>query len=263
MNAEAGEVLLDVRGLGISFLLGDTTVSATRDVSFAVRAGERVGIVGESGCGKTITGLSLLGLLPPGVRQVSGTVRHHGRALDTAGIASLRGKTIGLVQQSPAGCLNPMVTIGRHFRETLACDGIAGRAATQAAIARLGELGLADPSGLLAAYPFQLSGGMQQRVQIARCLAQSPEVMLMDEPFGALDAETRAHVQADLLRYLKVGVGLWKVGSHTTVVKHRLSSVEKPIVDTDSRMKAIAGVDDISDDEWEALLEQSMIGGAA
>ena len=89
-----------------------------------------------------------------------------------------------------------------------------------------------------------------------------------DEDVVALNAAAElmnlTDVQADLLRYLKVGVGLWKVGSsHTTVVKHRLSSVEKPIVDTDSRMKAIAGVDDISDEEWEALLEQSMIGGAA
>lgn len=105
-----------------------------------------------------------------------------------------------------------------------------------------------------------LAHGLLDDTGIKIAYRQSGEIALT----AAAELMNLTDVQADLLRYLKVGVGLWKVGSsHTTVVKHRLSSVEKPIVDTDSRMKAIAGVDDISDDEWEALLEQSMIGGAA
>jgi len=100
-----------------------------------------------------------------------------------------------------------MVTIGRHFRETLACDGIAGRAATQAAIALLGELGLADPSGLLAAYPFQLSGGMQQRVVIALALARQPDYLIADEPTTDLDLTSQAQI-LDLLDALRRRRGL-------------------------------------------------------
>lgn len=185
---------LSVEALRLESGLPSMPAVLVNGVSFSVAPGRTLALVGSSGGGKSLTTLALLGLLPPGVRQVSGTVRHHGRALDSAGIASMRGKTIGLVQQSPAGCLNPMVTIGRHFRETLACDGIAGRAATQAAIALLGELGLADPSGLLAAYPFQLSGGMQQRVVIALALARQPDYLIADEPTTDLDLTIQAQI---------------------------------------------------------------------
>ena len=120
MNAPAEEPLLDVRGLGISFLIGHDTVAATQDVTFAVRPGERVGIVGESGCGKTITGLSLLGLLPPATTRVAGQAIFEGENLVGMPLSRLRhvrGRKISMIFQEPMSALDPVFTVGIQIAE--------------------------------------------------------------------------------------------------------------------------------------------------
>ena len=202
MNAEAGEVLLDVRGLGISFLLGDTTVSATRDVSFAVRAGERLGIVGESGCGKTITGLSLLGLLPPATTRVVGAAMFEGENLvgmKLSRMRHIRGRRISMIFQEPMSALDPVFTIGQQIGETIRTHfNATKREARERAIEALASVGIPSPARVHDSYPHQLSGGMRQRAMIAIALVCEPKLLIADEPTTALDVTIQAQI-IDLL----------------------------------------------------------------
>ncbi|MCQ4160612.1 ATP-binding cassette domain-containing protein [Roseomonas sp. GC11] len=189
------------------------------DVSLTLRRGEVLALVGTSGGGKSLTTLALLGLLPPGVRQVAGLLRQDGVALDAAGQAALRGRRIGFVQQAPRGGFNPLVTIGRHFSETLACDGLRGPAARARAAALLQEAGFPEPARLLPLYPSQLSGGMLQRAMIALALARQPDFLLADEPTTDLDLVVQAQI-LDLLDGLvaRRGIGLLLVTHDLSVV---------------------------------------------
>ena len=175
-----------------------------RGVSLTLRRGRVLGLVGTSGSGKSLTTLALLDLLPPGVRQVAGMV-----ALDDAPAdrVALRGRTVGLVQQAPRGGFNPLVTIGRHFTETLACDGIRDAAARDAMLELLREVGFGDPASVVGLYPTQLSGGMLQRIMIALALARDPDFLLADEPTTDLDLVVQAQL-LDLLERLVVRRGL-------------------------------------------------------
>ncbi|MGH7061378.1 MAG: ABC transporter ATP-binding protein, partial [Stellaceae bacterium] len=200
--------LLEVKDLHTEFRTGAGVVSAVDGVSYSVERGETVAIVGESGSGKTVGALSLLRLIPnPPGRITKGEILFGGRdllQLSDEGMRQVRGGDIGMIFQEPMTSLNPVLTIGRQVTETLEQHRGADRAtAHRRAIEVLGLVGIADPERRLKQYPHQLSGGMRQRVAIARTLALRPRIILMDEPFGALDPHTRMNMQ-DLL------VGLWR-----------------------------------------------------
>ncbi len=194
-----------------------------RGVSLALRRGRVLALVGPSGGGKSLTTLALLDLLPPGIRRAAGEFALDGRVLDRAGQAALRGGVVGYVQQSPRAGFNPLVTIGRHFTETLAAAGLRGAAAPARMEALLREVGFADPAALPGLYPSQLSGGMLQRAMIALALARDPAFLLADEPTTDLDLVTQAGV-LDLLEGLAArrGIGLLIV-THDLAVVARLA----------------------------------------
>lgn len=196
-------------------------VALVDGVSLALRRGEVLGLVGTSGGGKSLTTLALLGLLPRGVRRVAGVLRLDGAVLHADAQAALRGRRIGFVQQAPRGGFNPLVTLGRHFRETLACDGLRGAAATARAEALLREVGFDAPARLLPLYPGQLSGGMLQRAMLALALARAPDFLLADEPTTDLDLI----VQAQILGLLEGLVARRRLG--LLLVTHDLSVVAR------------------------------------
>lgn len=188
-------------------------------VSLSLERGRVLGLVGTSGGGKSLTTLAIPDLLPPGVRRAAGTVALDGRVLDAAGQAALRGTVLGFVQQAPRAGFNPLVTLGRHFRETLACDGLRGRAAEARMLALLREVGFARPEALPPLYPSQLSGGMLQRAMLALALCRDPDFLLADEPTTDLDLVAQA-VVLDLLDGLvaRRGIGLLLVTHDLSVI---------------------------------------------
>jgi peptide/nickel transport system ATP-binding protein len=197
MSTAAGPrpALLEVTGLTVRF--GEHTV--VDDVSFAIAAGERLAMIGESGSGKTLTALSLIGLTPEGA-TVSGSVRFAGAELigrPESDIKQLRGEQIAMVFQNPQTALNPLMRVGKQVAEPLRRHhGLAKTAALDAAIALCGRVGLPDPERTVRAYPHQLSGGQRQRVGIAIALACRPALLIADEPTTALDVTVQAGVLA-------------------------------------------------------------------
>jgi peptide/nickel transport system ATP-binding protein len=198
--------LLDVQRLTTSFFLDEGCLPAVDDVSFEIAAAETVAIVGESGCGKTIVALSILGLVPLPGRVVSGRVLFEGRDLRQASAEALRqvrGTGIGMVFQDPGAALNPVVRIGRQIAEVIrAHRQLTRRDADRAAVRLLGEVGIPDPERRARAYPFELSGGMQQRAAIAIAASAGPKLLIADEPTTALDVTVQAEI-LDLLRDLQ------------------------------------------------------------
>lgn len=199
-DAEAPD-LLCLRDLSVQLPGPDGPVPAVRGVSLTVGAGERVGLVGESGCGKTQTVLAALGLAPVGAR-VEGSARYRGQELVGAPARVLnrvRGARIGLVFQDPAGALNPHLRVATHMTEMLAHHRrVRGRAAREKAAAALEAVRIPDPARCLRRFPHELSGGMRQRVALATALLCEPELLVADEPTTALDVT----VQADILALL-------------------------------------------------------------
>lgn len=173
-------------------------------VSFALHAGRTLGLIGESGCGKSMTALALMGLLPEGA-QVSGSIRWRGQELlgqTEAQWCALRGRHMGLVFQEPGTALNPLHTIGRQVSEGLRIHGASRSEARAGALAALEAVQLPDAAQRMDAYPHQLSGGQRQRVVLATALACKPEILLADEPTTALDVT----LQRDVLALLKARV---------------------------------------------------------
>jgi peptide/nickel transport system ATP-binding protein len=199
----AAHPLLEVRGLRIESRIGGRRHTIVSGFDLTVAAGETVGIVGESGSGKSLTARALIGLLPPGV-FAAGEVLYRGRTLldlPERALARLRGTEIGLIFQDPFTMLNPLRRSGKHITETLRDDQ--GRRLDRArrrreAASRLSEVGIHEAS-VADRYPFQLSGGMRQRVGIAAALARDPKLLIADEPSTALDVTT----QKDILALLK------------------------------------------------------------
>ena len=204
------EALLDVRGLGISFLGGGISVQATRDVSFSVGPGERVGIVGESGCGKTITGLSLLGLLPTATSRVVGEAMFEGQnliGLPLSRMRHVRGRKISMIFQEPMSALDPVFTIGQQIGETIRTHFGAGKKeARERAVDALASVGIPSLARVHDSYPHQLSGGMRQRAMIAIALVCEPRLLIADEPTTALDVTIQAQI-IDLLMELSARRG--------------------------------------------------------
>ena len=202
--------LLDVRGLGISFLIGGGSVQATQDVSFSVQPGERVGIVGESGCGKTITGLSLLGLLPPATTRVAGQAMFEGEnlvGLPLSRMRHVRGRKISMIFQEPMSALDPVFTIGQQIGETILTHfKVDKKQARERAIEALASVGIPSPARVHDSYPHQLSGGMRQRAMIAIALVCEPKLLIADEPTTALDVTIQAQI-IDLLLDLSAKQG--------------------------------------------------------
>ena len=191
--------MLDVRNLSTRFYTQEGTVHAVNGVSFQLSQGETLGIVGESGCGKSVTMLSLLGLIksPPG-RIAGGHAHFLGRDLlemSRKELRRIRGSQIGMIFQDPMTSLNPVLTIGRQLQEPLLVHmGMDRKRSLERVIELLDTVGVSDGRSRLADYPFQFSGGMRQRVMIAMALACTPKILIADEPTTALDVTIQAQV---------------------------------------------------------------------
>jgi peptide/nickel transport system ATP-binding protein len=192
------EPLLSLRHLAIALRAGGRALTITQDVSLAIARGERVGLVGESGCGKTITGLAILGLLPEIAPLPQGEIWFEGRDLLTlseADMRQVRGRRIGMIFQEPMSALDPVFTIGEQISETARTHlGLGRRAARARAIERLAAVGIPAPERRYDAYPHQLSGGMRQRAMIAIALICEPALLIADEPTTALDVTVQAQI---------------------------------------------------------------------
>jgi peptide/nickel transport system ATP-binding protein len=215
--------LLEVDRLQTHFGTPDGVVRAVEGVSFQINAGETLGVVGESGCGKSVTAMSILRLVqePPG--KIAGSIRFDGRELLTlseAEMQTIRGNAISMIFQEPMTSLNPVLTVGRQIGETLRLhQGMDARAAEQKAIEMLVLVGIPAPVRRVHEYPHQLSGGMRQRVMIAMALACNPKLLIADEPTTALDVTIQAQI-LDLMRDLKK-----RLGSAIMLITHDLGVV--------------------------------------
>ena len=200
------ENLLEVRNLSTQFFTADGVVHAVDDVSFELGYGETLGLVGESGCGKSVTALSLTRLVPdPPGKIVAGEILFEGvdlLKLSTDEMRRLRGKDIGFIFQDPLSSLNPTLTIGYQVSESIRQHmGLSQRAAKDRVIELLSKVGIPRPKDRLNDYPFQFSGGMRQRAMIAIALACDPKLLLADEPTTALDVTIQAQI-LELIRKL-------------------------------------------------------------
>jgi oligopeptide/dipeptide ABC transporter ATP-binding protein len=199
------EPLLHVQDLRVQFWTGSGTVYAVNGISFDIAAGETLGIVGESGCGKSVTALALLGLLPRAGRVKTGSARFQGRDLlnlKDRELRKLRGHQIAMIFQDPMTSLNPVLTIGRQLREPLETHfGLSRKEATVRAVDLLDRVGIPGARSRVNDYPHQFSGGMRQRAMIAMALAGRPKLLIADEPTTALDVTIQAQILT-LLREL-------------------------------------------------------------
>ena len=203
--------LLSVRDLRVTFQRsGEKPFVAVDGVSFDVRPGETVGLVGESGCGKSVTSLAIMGLLPRRGVTVEGEVSFQGTNLLTQPAEKMRdrrGRDLGMIFQDPLSSLNPVISIGIQVTEVLERHrGLSRKAAMPIARDMLDKVGIPDPDRRLKDYPHQLSGGMNQRVMIAMALACRPKLLIADEPTTALDVTIQAQILA-LLKELVQGTG--------------------------------------------------------
>ncbi len=213
LHLDAVEIAYRVRGADLRVL---------RDVSFAVRPGEAYGLVGESGCGKSTVALAAIGGLPRNGHVCAGRITVGGQALDGldgAALRRLRAHDVSMVYQDPGRALNPALTVGRQVAEAYELLGRDRASAHAEAEAMLGQVRIAAPARVMASYPHQLSGGMQQRVVIAMALAKNPALLILDEPTTGLDATVEAEV-LDLVAALRA-----ELGTAILLISHNLSLV--------------------------------------
>ena len=222
--------LLEVRELETVFALNGARVHAVDHVSFTIDAGRVLGLVGESGCGKSMTALSLLRLVPPPGRVVGGQVLLEGRdllALSEREMRDVRGAGLAMIFQEPMTALNPVFTVGSQIAEAVRLHHRMGRReAWQRATALLAEVGIPEPARRAHDYPHQLSGGMRQRVMIAIAISCEPRVLVADEPTTALDVTIQAEI-LELLRTLRErhGMGLLLITHDLGVVAEQADEV--------------------------------------
>lgn len=203
--------MLEVTDLRLGFAAGNRTLAAVDGISFAISKGETFALLGESGCGKSATAQGIMRLLPAAGRILGGSIRLDGEnllALPEAEMRERRGGKMAMIFQEPATSLNPVMTVGRQIGEVLwRHRGLAGQEATARSVELLRQVGIADPERRLDEYPFQLSGGMKQRVMIAIALAGEPQLLIADEPTTALDVTVQAQI-LDLLAQLQAERGM-------------------------------------------------------
>jgi len=213
----ATDAALVIDNLSIETTHGQAGRRLVSDVGLRVGAGEVLGLIGESGSGKSMTCLAVMDLLPPGVRVCGGSVRMPGRE------AIRRGRDAAMVLQNPSGCFDPVMTIGGHFKETLRALGLPRDRNPDRAAVALGEAGFDDPESVLPLYPFQMSGGMLQRAMIALAMLGGPRLLLADEATTDLDMPTQAGVLGLIDRLRKTrGLGVLLV-THDLSVAARLA----------------------------------------
>jgi peptide/nickel transport system ATP-binding protein len=217
------EPLLDVRNLQTHFRTPDGVNRAVDGLSFHVNAGETIAIVGESGCGKSVTAMSILRLIPEPPGKIAGEIRFQGRdlvKLSDKEMRAIRGNEVSMIFQEPMTSLNPVLTVGRQIGETLRLhQGLNAHQAEQKSIEMLKLVGIPAPERRVREYPHQLSGGMRQRVMIAMALACNPQLLIADEPTTALDVTIQAQI-LDLMRDLK-----HRVGAAIVLITHDLGVV--------------------------------------
>jgi peptide/nickel transport system ATP-binding protein len=210
-GGDSKQPLLDVRDLGVTFFTDAGPLEAAVGVSFQLRSGRTLGLVGESGCGKSVTALSLLRLVPPPGRITGGRVVLDGQDLvdfSEDELADVRGRRLSMIFQEPMSALNPVFSVGDQVAEVLRIHDRTGRkAALDRAVAMLDRVGIADASRRAGDYPHHLSGGMRQRVMIAMALVHEPDILIADEPTTALDVTVQAQI-LDLMLEMQRDMGL-------------------------------------------------------
>ena len=201
---KSADPLLVVEHLRVEFPTRRGTLTAVDDVSLSIAAGEVLGVVGESGAGKSLTGAAIIGLIDPPGRIAGGEIRLAGRRIDNLpqeALRRIRGREIGAVFQDPLTSLNPLYTVGRQLVETITTHlDLGQKAARDRALSLLNEVGISAPERRIEHYPHQFSGGMRQRVVIALALAAKPKLIIADEPTTALDVSIQAQIIALLKR---------------------------------------------------------------
>ena len=220
----ASDPVLSVRDLRTQFFTRDGIVRAVDGLSFDVKRGETLGIVGESGCGKSVSALSIMGLIPADAgRIVAGSVRFEGTELTTQSerqMRRIRGNRISMIFQEPMTSLNPVLTVGEQIAESLRIhQQLQPRAAWERAVEMLAIVRIADPRRRAGEYPHQLSGGMRQRVMIAIALACNPQVLIADEPTTALDVTIQAQILALMLELKE------RLGTAIVLITHDLGVI--------------------------------------
>jgi peptide/nickel transport system ATP-binding protein len=215
--------LLEVENLQTHFRTPDGVNRAVDGVSFYVEEGETLAIVGESGCGKSVTAMSILRLIPEPPGKIAGALRLEGcdlMTLDDRAMRAIRGNDISMIFQEPMTSLNPVLSIGRQLGETLRLhQGLDHKSAQARAADMLNLVGISEPGRRLREYPHQMSGGMRQRVMIAMALACNPKLLIADEPTTALDVTIQAQI-LDLMSELKR-----RIGAAIVLITHDLGVV--------------------------------------
>ncbi|HEY4893577.1 MAG TPA: ABC transporter ATP-binding protein [Reyranella sp.] len=210
MSGAATGPLLELRRLAVSFATDDGTVQAVDGIDLSLARGRTLGLVGESGCGKSVTSLAIMGLLPPENSKVKGEVRFEGRdllTLDADTIRDLRGARLAMIFQEPMTSLNPAYTVGDQIIEAIQQhQGLSAADARARAIEMLRIVRIPSPERRVDDYPHKLSGGMRQRAMIAMALACGPDLLIADEPTTALDVTIQAQI-LDLMRGLRRDTG--------------------------------------------------------
>ncbi|CAM3622632.1 MULTISPECIES: ABC transporter ATP-binding protein [Brevibacillus] len=214
--------ILEVEQLRTRFRTDNGVVSVVDGVDFSIRAGETLGVVGESGCGKSVTSLSIMRLLPPNGNS-GGTIRFNGKnvlELSEKEMQSVRGNEIAMIFQEPMTSLNPLHTVGKQIEEAVILHtGASQQQAKERAIAMLKAVGMPRAEEIYGEFPHQLSGGMRQRVMIAMAMSCDPKLIIADEPTTALDVTIQAQI-LDLMRDLKE-----KTGTSIMLITHDLGVV--------------------------------------
>ena len=212
-NGQGRAPILEVRDLEVEFSVDDGKIKVLDGVSFQVAPGQTLGIVGESGCGKSVTSLAIMGLLPrPHGQVVAGSIRFQGEellSLPPDQMYKVRGNRISMIFQEPMTALNPVQTVGDQLMEVFSLHrpDFSKAQRKEAAIAMLQKVGIPEPAQRFAVYPHNLSGGMRQRVMIAMALACEPDLLICDEPTTALDVTIQAQI-LDLMKALQAQTGM-------------------------------------------------------
>ena len=244
--------ILRVNDLGVNFYIEDRVIPAVDGVSFSLSKGETLGLVGESGCGKSVTALSIIGLLQtPPAKVVKGEIIFNGENLldkSEDDMRDIRGKDISMIFQEPMTSLNPVFTIGRQISEVITQhQNVSNREALERTIEMLKRVRIPRPEKVVKQYPHQLSGGMRQRVMIAIALACSPELLIADEPTTALDVTVEAQI-LDLINELKD-----EFNSSIIMISHDLAVVseiaDKVAVMYSGRIVEYSDVDSVFNDQ--------------